>query len=203
MLGRLAIGYTDVDGWGRNTFTGEDVNGLSLVEHANGTVTEYQYDQLNRLTLLRTWDATGQLIQRQQFHLGAAGHREMVVEYPERVVEYSYDALYRLTAEQVTDPNGDRTTTYSFDATGNRLSRVVSCDPACTGEVEAGTTTYVYDANDRLLEETGPLRATACANVASDGAVEDRDLVAGELQAGGLPSFKYAVRKQGVGNLES
>ena len=137
------------------------VGSLQSVEHANATATDYQYDALNRLTLLRTWDATGQLIQRQQFHLGAAGHREMVVEIPERVVEYSYDALYRLTEEQVTDPNGDRTTTYSFDATGNRLSRVVSCDPACTGEVEAGTTTYVYDANDRLIEETGPAGITA------------------------------------------
>ena len=27
LLGRLAIGYTDADGWGENTFTGEDVNG--------------------------------------------------------------------------------------------------------------------------------------------------------------------------------
>ena len=27
LLGRVAIGYTDVDGWGENTFTGEDVNG--------------------------------------------------------------------------------------------------------------------------------------------------------------------------------
>lgn len=27
LLGRLAFGYTDVDGWGMNTFTGEDVNG--------------------------------------------------------------------------------------------------------------------------------------------------------------------------------
>ena len=132
------------------------VGSLQSVEHANATATEYQYDELNRLTLLRTWDAQGTLIQRQQFHLGAAGHREMVVEVPERVVEYTYDALYRLTEEKVTDPNGDRTTTYTFDATGNRLSRAVSCDPACTGEVEAGTTTYVYDANDRLLEESGP-----------------------------------------------
>ena len=27
LLGRVAIGYTDVDGWGENTFTGEHVNG--------------------------------------------------------------------------------------------------------------------------------------------------------------------------------
>ncbi|TVR95235.1 MAG: choice-of-anchor A family protein [Wenzhouxiangellaceae bacterium] len=133
-----------------------EVGSRSLVEHANNTVTEYQYDSLNRLTLLTTWDAFGGIIHRQQFHLGAAGHREMVVEYPERVVEYSYDALYRLTEEKVTDPAGDRTTTYSFDATGNRLSRTVSCSPECNGEVEAGVTTYVYDANDRLLEESGP-----------------------------------------------
>ncbi|MCC5866503.1 MAG: hypothetical protein JJU31_15385 [Wenzhouxiangella sp.] len=67
------------------TYSYNEVGSRRLVEHANGTVTEYQYDQLNRLTLPRTWDAQANLIQRQQFHLGAAGHREMVVEYPPSV----------------------------------------------------------------------------------------------------------------------
>ncbi|MEE4330636.1 MAG: TonB-dependent receptor, partial [Wenzhouxiangella sp.] len=46
LLGRLAIGYTDLDGWGRNTFTGEDVNGredktarLSLAWQASSELT--------------------------------------------------------------------------------------------------------------------------------------------------------------------
>jgi len=137
-----------------------EVGSRTAVVHANGTATEYQYDQLNRLTLLTTWDAFGEVIHRQAFTLGAAGHREILVEDSQRVVEYSYDALYRLTEEKVTDPAGDRTTTYTFDATGNRLSRSVSCDPGCFGEVNAGLTIYVYDANDRLLEETGPVGVT-------------------------------------------
>ena len=79
------------------------------------------------------------------------------------ITAYSYDgqdrletALYRMTEERVTDPRGNRATTYTFDATGNRLSRTVSCDPACNGEITAGTTTYSYDKNDRLLSEIGP-----------------------------------------------
>jgi iron complex outermembrane recepter protein len=46
LLGRLAIGYTNVDGWGKNTFTGEDVNGredktvrLSLAWQASSELT--------------------------------------------------------------------------------------------------------------------------------------------------------------------
>ncbi len=46
LLGRVAVGYTDVDGWGENTFTAEDVNGrkdetgrLSLSWHASSALT--------------------------------------------------------------------------------------------------------------------------------------------------------------------
>ncbi|MCC5864873.1 MAG: RHS repeat protein [Wenzhouxiangella sp.] len=82
------------------TYSYNEVGSRRLVEHANHTVTEYQYDELNRLVLLTTGDAFGEIIHRQQFHLGAAGHREMVVEDSARVVEYTYDALYRLTEEK-------------------------------------------------------------------------------------------------------
>ncbi len=163
------------------TYQYNEVGSRRLIQHANGTTTEYQYDSLNRLTLLTTWDAFGNVIHRQQFHVGAAGHREMLVEDSTRVVEYSYDALYRLTEEKVTDPRGDRTTAYTFDATGNRLSRTTSCDPECHGEVEAGITTYVYDANDRLLEESNPdgitlyqydLNGNTVSKIAPDGTVD-------------------------------
>ena len=41
-----------------------------------------------------------------------------------RVADYQYDDLYRLTQEQVTDPvNGNRITTWVYDAVGNRQSQ--------------------------------------------------------------------------------
>jgi RHS repeat-associated protein len=67
------------------------------------------------------------------------------VENDGRTVEYSYDQLYRLTQEKITDPvAGNKVIDYKFDPVGNRLERIDSVE---------GTTTYTYDANDRLLEE--------------------------------------------------
>ena len=128
----------------------------TAIEHANGSQTSYQYDNRHRLVELTTQDAFGQTIQSQRFTLGDGGHRLAVEEHGNRTVEYDYDALYRMTQERVTDPRGNRVTTYTFDTTGNRLSRTVSCDPTCNGEITAGTTSYSYDKNDRLLNETGP-----------------------------------------------
>jgi RHS repeat-associated protein len=73
------------------------------------------------------------------------GNRVKVVENDGRTVEYTYDNLYRLTQEKITDTvAGNKTITYSFDAVGNRLEKVDSV---------AGTTTYTYNDNDRLLKE--------------------------------------------------
>lgn len=185
----------------------------SAVNHANGTTTAYEYDALNRLTDLTTWDSTGQVIHSQVFTLGAAGHRIRVEENDGRVVDYDYDALYRLVEEAVADPRGNRTTTYSFDPVGNRLSRTTSCNPSCSGEIEEGATTYVYDANDRLLEETGPDGTTTyqydangntTKRVAPDGAVDydyngdDRlTRATGNLDSGAL-EVTYAYDAHGI-----
>jgi YD repeat-containing protein len=126
-----ACANADCSSGDTTTYQYNEVGSRRLVQHANGTTTEYQYDSLNRLTLLTTWDAFGAVIHRQQFHLGAAGHREMLVEDSQRVVEYTYDALYRLVEEKVTNPRGDRTTAYTFDATGNRLTRLIHHPTYC------------------------------------------------------------------------
>jgi RHS repeat-associated protein len=55
-----------------------------------------------------------------------------------------YDDLYRLTEEVITDKtNGNRTSSYTYDAAGNRRNKTIN-------DVK---TTYTYDANDRLLNE--------------------------------------------------
>ena len=66
-----------------------------------------------------------------------------------RAVDYTYDDLYRLTEEQVTDPvHGNSTTSFTYDATGIRLTQTVDDGTVIT-------TTYTYDANDRIQSETG------------------------------------------------
>jgi YD repeat-containing protein len=85
------------------------------------------------------------------------------------------------------------------------LSRTTSCDPECHGEVEAGTTTYVYDVNDRLLEETGSdgvtlyqydLNGNTISRISPDGTVDyhynphDRLIRAtGDLESGATESI--------------
>src|SRR5262249_50033679 len=76
----------------------------------------------------------------------ANGRRDSVVEANGRTDQYKYDALDRLIEEIITDPvNGSRDIAYTYDPVGNRLTMDDSAQ---------GTTTYAYDANDRLLAAT-------------------------------------------------
>ena len=84
------------------------------------------------------------------YTLGDNGERRQHAELNGRVVDYSYDDLYRLTEEVVTDPNiGNRTSTWTYDAVGNRLTQ-----NSVVGAASAAITAYVYDANDQLTSET-------------------------------------------------
>jgi RHS repeat-associated protein len=110
----------------------------------NGVVETRGYDSLNRLLNLETKKGTDTLTGF-TYTLSPTGMRTAVTEQDGRKVEYKYDSLYRLTEEKITDAvNGNRTTTYSMDAVGNRLSKSDSVD---------GTTTYVYDANNRIISD--------------------------------------------------
>jgi len=60
-----------------------------------------------------------------------------------RQSNYKYDELYRLLQEEIID-GSIRTTSYTYDAASNRLSRNDSSE---------GKTDYEYDGNDRLLKE--------------------------------------------------
>ncbi len=83
--------------------------------------------------------------------LGPNGNRLRHWEFGNgaRAVDYVYDDLYRLTSETVSDATlGNRSASWSYDAVGNRLSEVE------TTAAGTDTTTYSYDANDRLLTET-------------------------------------------------
>jgi RHS repeat-associated protein len=110
----------------------------------NGVIETRGYDSLNRLLNLETKKGVDTLTGL-TYTLSPTGMRTAVTEQDGRKVEYKYDSLYRLTEEKITDAvNGNRVTTYSMDAVGNRTSKVDSVD---------GTTTYVYDANDRIISD--------------------------------------------------
>ena len=125
------------------------VGNRTTLEQANGVITTTTYDQRNRLKQLLTRTAAGVLLFGATYEVDASGARTAIAEFdargPTRSVSYAYDGTKRLVAETIARPGqADRTTSYVYDAVGNRLRRT-----------NAGViTTYVLDANDRLSTET-------------------------------------------------
>jgi RHS repeat-associated protein len=118
------------------------VDNLLNFVYPNGVTSAYSYDALNRLTQMGASKKSSS-ISNYAYTLGLAGNRLTVAELSGRSVAYGYDSLYRLTSEDVTsDPdNKNGTTSYTYDAVGNRQQLLLN-----------GTTanTYTYDADDRL-----------------------------------------------------
>ena len=116
-----------------------DANGNLITKtDANGNKIIYQYDALGRLTLksfpdwsyeMYAYDSMGNMIQAVNKHIN---------------YNMAYDANRRLTS--ITDSNA-RTTTYQYDAIGNR-TRMTMPDGTIIN--------YTYDANNRLTNISVP-----------------------------------------------
>jgi RHS repeat-associated protein len=121
---------------------------LTQTTFGNGTRENRSYDTLNRLTTLET-KRLGDNVQLSKYiyTLDKVGNRKSVTEAQNgqgRSIGYTYDDLYRLTGESIVDvTNGNRASTYVYDKVGNRQTKTIN----------GVTTTYVYDGNDRLLNE--------------------------------------------------
>ncbi|MEG3928593.1 putative Ig domain-containing protein [Microcoleus sp. T3_D1] len=141
---------TDPDG-GLTEYIYDKAGNLIRTQLPNGTVEIREYDKLNRLTFTKNFrvdpvSAQEVVISSYRYVLNAAGQRTKVEENNGRIVEYSYDNLYRLIEEKIVDSvAGNRTIQYGYDEIGNRVTRNDSIQ---------GLTTYTYDENDRLLNET-------------------------------------------------
>ncbi len=126
-----------------------DANGnLAGYSYPNGVQATLTYNTLNRLTNLSV--SNGAPVASYAYTLGAAGNRLTVSELTGRQLTYNYDNLYRLTRETVsgdTNASSNGVVDYVYDDAGNRLSRT-STMPAIP------STTYTYDANDRLTSES-------------------------------------------------
>jgi len=146
-LNRLAT-VVDPDG-GVTSCSYDAVGNRAGVTRPNGTTTEYTYDALNRLTRLVNRKPNGEVLSSYDYTLGPAGNRTRVVEHTGRTVDYAYDVLYRLVQEKINDPlTGTATLVYTYDGVGNRLSQKITTTGSET------VVTYVYDANDRLIQES-------------------------------------------------
>ena len=134
------------DADGNDTAFVYDVQGRrTQTTHANGVVTDYEYDTLGRLTFMRH-GRNGTLLRSYAYTLSPEGNRLQVVEDTGRRVNYSYDTLLRLTREEITPATGAPfAISYTYDAAGNRLTKLDN----------AGSLAYSYDANDRLISAGG------------------------------------------------
>ncbi len=136
-LHRIAT-VTDKDG--AETRYTYDANGnRSSMTYANGVTTLYTYDSCNHLISQTIKDTNGTILENYEITLGAAGERLQIVE-KNRTVNYTYDTLYRLTRETVSANGVSSSTTYTYDAMSNRLSK----------ETTSGTTTYTYNELNQL-----------------------------------------------------
>ena len=146
---------------------------LDQIRLPNGVVSDYAYDSLNRLNLLRQFtDGTSSTVQYQyepgvdnllaeyDYTVAADGRRTSVTEkilvdsaLEETTIDWLYDDLGRLTQEESNSTNNDYdyTTDYTYDLTGNRLTKTT--DRGNDATVDEAVS-YTYDANDRLLTET-------------------------------------------------
>jgi RHS repeat-associated protein len=159
-----------------------DANGnLESTHYPNGVRTSYAYNTLNRLTNVTA--ARGSTVASYAYTLGAAGNRLSVTEHTGRTVGYTYDELYRLTGETIAnDAAGGGAINYTYDAVGNRLSRV-STSPA------AGSTTSTYDANDRLTADAYDANGNTVSAGGTAYAYDFENRLAGV--GGGAVSYVY------------
>lgn len=141
---------TDPDGR-VTTFAYDAAGNRTGLTYPNGTSAAYVYDANDRLTQLTHNGPSAQLA-NYTFTLDATGDRTRIDESTGAVKNYNYDVLHRLIAERVTDlvANPLFENDYSYDAVGNRLTKV-----SAIGAGAPVTNTYTYNTADQLVTENG------------------------------------------------
>jgi len=121
-----------------------DQNGnRASLTYPNGVVTSYAYNAANLVTSLQNKKGSVTLSAYEYTYL-LDGNQASKTDENGRVTTYSYDGLGRLTGES---ESTGLNLVYTYDSFGNRASLT------STG-TQSYVTTYTYDLNNRLLEET-------------------------------------------------
>ncbi|MCP9494183.1 MAG: hypothetical protein MSG64_06985 [Pyrinomonadaceae bacterium MAG19_C2-C3] len=141
------------DGAGATVAYAYDVtNKLTSRSLPNGVTTAYRYDGLNRLTRLADATQTASITDN-QYAYNATGNITQKVD-GEGSQTYGYDTLDRLTS--AARPNTP-TESYAYDAVGNRTSSHQSANNTYQGFnklASANGVTYQYDNNGNLITKT-------------------------------------------------
>lgn len=135
-----------IDGLAKTEYKYNILGQIDQKTLANGVVESYRYDSNNRLQQLEQKDRNNVVIAKYSYTYDANGNKTKFTELSGTVTAYAYDSLDRLIKETVNNPtSGIHTSEYAYDDVGNRT---ISRDSL------AGNTTYVYNANDWLLNNT-------------------------------------------------
>jgi len=167
MLNRLTA-MEEIGGAGQTTFLFDEGGRLTKKSCANGPVTTYAFDRLDRVTELSNYRSEGgDLLSRFSYFYDAASRRtaiEVTRSVPDgsggedivtENLRYGYDGLSRLTSETRLTESDLKIYEYfwDYDLVGNRTSEVFTQFDGAGLETGTTTTTYSYSAADRLLSE--------------------------------------------------
>ena len=132
------------------TYAYDEAGRLAAKAFANGTSTAYEYDALGRVTRIEHRGPAGAVLTFEAYAYDTAGLVASVTT-PSGTTAYGYDALGQLTS--VTTPAG-ATTTYAYDAAGNRLGHGANAANQYTTTPAGGS--FAYDADGNLTAATDP-----------------------------------------------
>ncbi|MEO1056698.1 MAG: RHS repeat-associated core domain-containing protein, partial [Actinomycetota bacterium] len=171
------------DAAGASNFDYDNAGNLTTITYPNGIVETRSYDARNRISGIRAASSTVTATDLTYTRDLAGQITQIVDAVSGTTTTYAYDALGRVTSEQRSGgslPMLDAS--YVYDAVGNRT----------TVEVNGTTTTSVFDADDRLVEETGPNGTTVYGHDVSGRVVREQapvgDTLYGWDSAGRLTS---------------
>ncbi|MFZ2872494.1 RHS repeat-associated core domain-containing protein, partial [Zavarzinia sp.] len=171
------------------------VGSRAAMELPNGVLTEYTYDNLNRLKSLSHYNSADQLLAGFTYTLAPNGRRTGVHEerletgnaYSNTDISFTYDRLNRLTQEQSVSSVAELnySNTYSYDLVGNRLEKR-------SAGVSPAVISYSYNANDQLLTENNSLTGQTSYAYDPNGSLVSKT----NATNGTNETFSYNARNQ-------
>ena len=155
---------------GTTTLAYDAVGNLITTTLPNGVVETRTYDTRDRVTSIEASGPSGAVTDLTYTYSPAGRVATATDAVAATTTTYGYDAAGRLTDVTIVGGGQDRTTTFTYDAVGNRLTVDDSVD---------GTTAATYDVDDRLVSEDV---AGVVATFAYDGAGNRLSRTAGSTQ---------------------
>jgi RHS repeat-associated protein len=162
-LNRLAT-IVEPDG-DTTTYSYDPVGNVASITYPNGVISSFTYDDVNQLTRIEHRQGATTLA-AYDYTLDAGGRRLRVDHVSGDSVSFSYDSADRLLQETHRNASGVVIfeQTFTYDDVGNRLTqqitgqaRTVLAYDSADKLLIAGSTTFAYDANGRLISKTAPL----------------------------------------------